>query len=111
MTASLALTTALVLATVSHGAIGDIKIDNQKVSKAKAGVGHVIFPHSKHEKLNKCSDCHPKIFAEKAGTNKITMKANMEGKFCGSVNCHNSPKAFPLYQCAKCHTNVKGAAK
>lgn len=87
--------------------IGDIKIDKQVESKKKAGVGPVIFPHARHAKLHRCDACHPKIFAEKTGANAITMKANMDGKFCGSPNCHNSPKAFPLYNCGKCHTNIK----
>lgn len=101
------LAVALFLPAVSSGEIGNIKIDQQKHSKAQAGVGAVTFPHTRHEKLNKCGDCHPKIFIDKAGANKINMKGNMEGKFCGSPNCHNSPKAFALYECAKCHENVK----
>ncbi len=102
----------LVLATVpSFAAIGDRTINNQEASRSKAGVGPVIYPHARHEKRYKCADCHPKIFKDKKGENPITMKANMDQKFCGSPNCHNSQKAFPLYECAKCHTNVKAATK
>ncbi len=102
----------LALPALAAGAgIGNIKLDSKIESMKKAGVGPVIFPHAKHEQTNKCNDCHPKIFKDKLGANNISMKFNMEGKFCGSANCHNSPKAFPLYMCANCHTNVKGAAK
>ncbi len=92
-------------------AVGDLKLDDKIHSMKKAGVGPVIFPHARHEKLYGCDHCHPRIFKKKRGTSGITMKFNMDGKFCGSPNCHNSTKAFPLYQCTKCHTHVEGAAK
>ncbi|MBI5560012.1 MAG: hypothetical protein HY883_01905 [Deltaproteobacteria bacterium] len=88
---------------------GDIRLDDKIESLKKAGVGPVIYPHAAHEKLYKCADCHPKIFKDKHGANDISMKRNMDGQFCGSPNCHNSPKAFPLYNCARCHTNVRAA--
>jgi c(7)-type cytochrome triheme protein len=91
--------------------IGNIKLDSKIESMKKAGVGPVIFPHAKHTKANKCADCHPKIFKDKRGANNISMKFNMEGKFCGSPGCHNSPRTFPLYMCDNCHTNVTGMAK
>ncbi len=99
------------LPAIASGGIGDIKFDDKIASMKKAGVGPVIFPHGKHEKTNKCNDCHPKIFKDKRGENNISMKLNMDGKFCGSPNCHNSPKAFPLFQCASCHTGVSAARK
>jgi len=102
---------AVVVPAASFGAIGDIRIDNQVESKRKAGVGAVIFPHARHEKVYKCADCHPKIFKDKKGANPINMRENMDGKFCGSPNCHNSQKAFALFMCEKCHTGVKGAVK
>src|SRR3990172_9972428 len=93
------LTLCMVLASpaLSAAGLGNIVIDNQAESKKKAGVGPVVFPHSRHEQLYKCKDCHPKIFVDKRGANMITMKLNMEKKYCGSANCHNSPKAFPLF--------------
>ncbi len=105
---------ALLLAAIPStglAAIGTIKFDDKIESMKKAGVGPVMFPHDKHEKTNKCAECHPKIFKDKRGENNISMKLNMEGKFCGSPNCHNSPKAFPLFQCASCHTGVKAVKK
>lgn len=89
--------------------VADIRLDSKVESMKKAGVSPVVFPHAKHEKIYKCADCHPKIFKEKHGENDISMKKNMEGKFCGAAECHNSPQAFPLFECHKCHTG--GAAK
>ncbi len=94
----------LALPAVSIGGLGNMVFDRLKASKAKVkGIGPVDFPHTRHEKIYKCSACHPKIFKKKRGANRVNMKANMEGKFCGSANCHNSGKAFPLYECNKCH--------
>ncbi len=101
-----ALITLIILAVpaVSIGGLGNIVIDRQKASKSKvAGIGPVDFPHGKHVRRYKCNACHPKIFKKKIGANSINMKANMEGQFCGSANCHNSKKTFPLYECNKCH--------
>ncbi|GMR05179.1 MAG: hypothetical protein BMS9Abin23_1124 [Thermodesulfobacteriota bacterium] len=83
--------------------LGDITISNQSESRKDAGVGPVIYPHTRHEKIFKCEVCHPKIFVKKRGANKINMKLNMNGKYCGAPGCHNSLKAFPLYECFKCH--------
>lgn len=87
----------------------EVILDSKIESMQKAGVGPVVYPHTLHDKLFKCNECHPKVFKEKKGANDISMKKNMEGNFCGAPNCHNSPKAFPLYNCAKCHTKVKAA--
>ncbi len=89
----------------------EIKLDSKVASMHKAGVGPVIYPHALHEKLYKCNDCHPKIFKDKHGDNDISMKKNMDGNFCGSPNCHNSQKAFALFNCNKCHTEVTGKPK
>jgi len=93
------------LPALSHGGgLGILILDSQKASKAKVkGIGAVVFTHGAHAKRAKCSVCHPKVFKKKAGASGINMKGNMEGKFCGTANCHNSQKAFPLYECSKCH--------
>jgi len=102
----------LALPALAAGAgIQDLTLNSRIESMKKAGVGPVKFPHVLHSKSHKCTVCHPSIFKEKRGASGISMKGNMEGRFCGSPNCHNSNKAFPLYMCTKCHTNVKGAAK
>lgn len=105
-TIGLALTLLIIIAlpAISIGGLGNMVLDSQKASKSKVkGIGPVLFPHGAHAKRAKCSVCHPKIFKQKRGASGINMKGNMEGKFCGTTNCHNSKKAFPLYECAKCH--------
>ena len=81
-----------------------ITLDSQGDSRQKAGVSPVVFPHNIHKKDYKCAECHPKIFKAELGGNDITMKQNMNKMFCGSPGCHNSPKAFPLFHCNKCHS-------
>lgn len=93
----------VVLASHSFAKLGDIVFDGKAGSREKARVAPAVFPHGKHEDLYKCNDCHPKIFKDKRGANDITMQKNIDGEFCGSADCHNSPKVFPLYQCKKCH--------
>lgn len=103
------LAVALVLPVAAAAAVSEfITLDSKVESMKKAGVGPVKYPHAAHEKIYKCGDCHPAIFKEEHGANNISMKLNMEGQFCGSPNCHNSPKAFPLFMCQNCHTNVGG---
>lgn len=104
---ALALAFVFALPAFAAAEIGDIRMDSKVDSMHKAGVDAVIFPHKRHEKVFKCNACHPKIFKDKRGANDISMKLNMEGKFCGSADCHNSPKAHALFECAKCHTGVK----
>jgi c(7)-type cytochrome triheme protein len=95
-----------ITASADAAAPESITLDGKIESMKKAGVGAVSFPHLRHEKAFKCADCHPKIFVDKKGANDISMKANMKGEFCGSAGCHNSPKAFPLFECGKCHTKI-----
>ncbi len=85
--------------------LGDMVFDSKIESMKKAGVKPAIFPHTFHEEILKCNACHDKIFTEERGANDVSMKRNMTGQACGSANCHNSDKAFPLYLCAKCHIN------
>lgn len=97
----------MTMAATAEAAIPEnMLLDSKLESMKKAGMGGVNFPHARHEKVLKCADCHPKIFVDKKGANDISMKANMKGEFCGSAGCHNSPKAFPLFECGKCHTKL-----
>jgi c(7)-type cytochrome triheme protein len=95
------------LSSVGIAKLGDMVFDDKAGSLKKAGVNPAVFPHGKHEDLYKCEDCHPKIFKDKRGANDITMQKNISGEFCGNPNCHNSPQAFPLYMCKKCHIDKK----
>ena len=87
----------------------NIVLNDKRASMNEAGVDSVNYPHAAHVKIYKCADCHPSIFKDKDGANDITMKKNMDGQFCGSPNCHDSIRAFPLYQCMNCHTKMKAA--
>lgn len=102
-----AISLILVLSSYGFAKLGDIVFDDKAESLKKAGMSPAVFPHGKHEDIYRCGDCHPKIFKDKRGANDINMQKNMSGEFCGNEACHNSPKAFPLYQCAKCHIDKK----
>ena len=78
-----------------------------KMEFAGGPMGKVTFDAKVHaDKGLKCPDCHttPKLFAMKKGTDKLTMAAMNEGKFCGA--CHDGKKAFSVKapaDCVKCH--------
>ncbi|MEN8801530.1 MAG: c(7)-type cytochrome triheme domain-containing protein [Thiogranum sp.] len=61
----------------------------------------VMFPHKQHTEWLDCSNCHPRPFQEKAGTNQVTMDTIMRGKHCGM--CHDRV-AFSIFVCERCHS-------
>ena len=61
----------------------------------------VLFPHDIHTAWLECSNCHPKIFAEKAGATPVNMLAILQGEYCG--RCHGAV-SFPLTECNRCHS-------
>jgi|WetSurMetagenome_2_1015567.scaffolds.fasta_scaffold99430_2 c(7)-type cytochrome triheme protein len=78
------------------------------------GFGKVIFSGKIHADQGfKCSDCHPKVFQQKRGSNPITMSAINKGEYCGA--CHNektvSPKGVQVFgpkkHCLRCHEAEK----
>jgi len=92
----------------SSSAPQDIIIfDSQKASRGKADIPPALFSHSLHKKNNiACNDCHPDIFEPRKGANKITMKENINGYFCGA--CHMGGGNFrmgnwDMSDCNKCH--------
>ncbi|MCF6280637.1 MAG: cytochrome c3 family protein [Candidatus Polarisedimenticolaceae bacterium] len=89
----------------------DIKMDGKIKSMQKAGVGPVSYPHKLHSAWYECSECHPKVFAEKIGANDINMNKIISDEFCGSSGCHNSAYAFPLYLCENCHEITESPKK
>lgn len=101
----------LTVPSFAYAKFGNIVFDDKAGSLKKGGMAPAVFPHDLHEARYKCNDCHPKLFIDKRGANDINMKKNMTGQFCGAPDCHNSPKAFPLYECKKCHMEKKGLAK
>lgn len=63
-----------------------------------------VFPHWIHRIRYKCYACHPRLFAMKAGGDKVSMEPIQEGKFCGV--CHNGKIAWAVgaETCGLCHT-------
>lgn len=61
----------------------------------------VRFPHLEHTLWLDCSNCHEHLFASKAGANRISMFAILQGEQCG--RCHGAV-AFPLTECDRCHS-------
>lgn len=81
---------------------GDIVLDSKLKSMEKAEVKAVLFPHWFHRVRFKCKACHEEIFKLGKGINDISMRAIMDGEYCGK--CHNGIIAWePLY-CDKCHS-------
>lgn len=80
------------------------------IFKDTKALGPVTFDGTSHAgKGLKCTDCHTKLFAMKAGTTPkadLTMAAMRQGKTCGA--CHDGKKAFGVAgDCMKCHAKKK----
>jgi len=90
-------------------------VPSGKTVEFASSMGKVTFDGKTHAgKGLQCADCHtkPKLFEMKKGSDKITMAAMNEGKFCGA--CHDGKKAFSVKapaDCAKCHKQTAGAGK
>ncbi|CAD5372307.1 Cytochrome_C7 domain-containing protein [Rubrivivax sp. A210] len=61
----------------------------------------VRFPHRQHTLWLDCANCHDVLFKPKAGANKFSMMAILNGEQCGL--CHGAV-AFPLTECNRCHS-------
>ena len=61
----------------------------------------VRFPHRAHTLWLDCSNCHDQLFKARAGGNKLSMLAMLQGEQCGL--CHGAV-AFPLTECRRCHS-------
>lgn len=61
----------------------------------------VRFPHRAHTLWLDCTNCHEHLFQSKAGANKLSMLAMLQGEQCGL--CHGAV-AFPLTECRRCHS-------
>lgn len=76
-------------------------IDLDIIMKDTAGMPMVRFPHRPHTEWLDCKNCHERIFVSKSGANQVTMRAILEGEYCGQ--CHGAV-SFPLTQCKRCHS-------
>ena len=55
----------------------------------------------------RCAVCHDELgFKMRAGSNEVTMKDIVDGKFCGS--CHNGDIAWSPDRCDLCHSGKPG---
>jgi c(7)-type cytochrome triheme protein len=61
----------------------------------------VKFPHRAHTLWLDCANCHDKLFKAKAGANRFSMTAILNGEQCGV--CHGAV-SFPLTECNRCHS-------
>lgn len=90
--------------TVAFAGSGLAVPSGKTIDYTGGSAGEVIFDGTIHgDRGLKCTDCHPKVFPMKKGTD-ITMAEINEGKYCGA--CHNGQKAFKsmkLGNCQKCH--------
>jgi c(7)-type cytochrome triheme protein len=70
----------------------------------KGGTPIVRFPHRAHTMWLDCTNCHQHLFTSKAGSNKLSMAAMLNGEQCGV--CHGAV-AFPLTECNRCHNTPR----
>lgn len=83
---------------------GDVVLNNRAEA---GGVRPVVFPHWFHRVRYKCSVCHGELgFRMRVGSNDVTMKDIIDGKFCGM--CHNGQVAWSTERCDLCHSGKPG---
>ncbi|MFO1352091.1 MAG: c(7)-type cytochrome triheme domain-containing protein [Gammaproteobacteria bacterium] len=80
-------------------------MDLNIVREVKGTMPNVVYPHKQHTEWLDCSNCHPAIFIPQKGANKISMASILLGEACGV--CHGKV-AFPVAECRRCHSQVKG---
>ena len=79
-----------------------VRILDQDLIIAKYGsMPAVKFPHRQHTLWLDCANCHEHLFKSKAGANKFSMTAILNGEQCGL--CHGAV-SFPLTECNRCHS-------
>ncbi len=80
----------------------EVRVLDKDLIIAKYGsMPAVKFPHRQHTLWLDCSNCHNGLFIDKAGANKFSMTAILNGEQCGV--CHGAV-AFPLTECNRCHS-------
>lgn len=84
----------------------------KSIEYAGGEAGKVIFNGDTHgmKQGMKCNDCHPKPWAMKKGSFKMTKEDHGNTDYCGK--CHNGEKAFSQSteaDCGKCHMKAEEA--
>ncbi|HET7343096.1 MAG TPA: c(7)-type cytochrome triheme domain-containing protein [Methylomirabilota bacterium] len=104
---------AAILAVMAGPVESQIKVPPDfTFEKGKDSPGPVTFSHEKHKaKIEKCTECHTKIFKMKKGTSgPFSMEKIKAGEQCGT--CHNGKTqvggttvfaAGDEKNCEKCH--------
>ena len=83
---------------------GDVVLNNRSEANQ---VRPVVFSHWFHRIRYRCNVCHQEQgFKMRVGSNDITMKDIMDGKFCGM--CHNGQVAWSAERCDLCHSGKPG---
>jgi len=76
-------------------------LDDEFIVAKYGSLPAVKFPHRQHTLWLACENCHDGLFKAKAGANKFSMTAILNGEQCGV--CHGAV-AFPLTECNRCHS-------
>lgn len=79
-----------------------LPLDLDVIMRNTKAMPYVRFPHKTHTEWLACSNCHPSIFEEKAGTAKIKMEDIFRGQFCGK--CHDRVAFITHRACFRCHS-------
>ncbi|MBL8333703.1 MAG: hypothetical protein JNM08_11380, partial [Rubrivivax sp.] len=80
----------------------EVRLRDDDIIVSKFGsMPAVKFPHRPHTLWLDCSNCHEQLFKSKAGANRFSMEAILNGEQCGL--CHGAV-AFPLTECLRCHS-------
>jgi len=87
---------------VLNGDKSYLPLDLDVIMRNTKAMPWVKFPHKTHTEWLACSNCHPAIFAEKAGTAKIKMENIFRGEFCGK--CHDRVAFITHRACFRCHS-------
>lgn len=75
--------------------------DDEFIIARYGSMAAVRFPHRAHTLWLDCANCHDHLFKAKAGANRFSMTAILNGEQCGV--CHGAV-AFPLTECNRCHS-------
>lgn len=66
-----------------------------------------VFAHEPHTAVLTCANCHPGIFAMRAGSNDISMEKIYAGEYCGA--CHGKVAFEVNTGCGRCHAALAPA--
>lgn len=76
-------------------------LDSDVLLNLRGSTPIVRFPHRPHTLWLDCGNCHEHLFKSRAGANKLSMDAMLQGEQCGV--CHGAV-SFPLTECNRCHS-------